>query len=103
MAMIIVCHEIAKTCQVWLQDLRGAISNKQDQGNKEESQSQGTRQIRGKDFPSVLAVDFGPGRKFGPILRLKSLLAIPPGAPAVEIVSNIRRADDSHIFSFRSQ
>jgi len=44
----------------------------------------------------VLAVDFGPGRKFGLILGLKSLFFVPPGAAAVEIISNVRGADDSH-------
>jgi hypothetical protein len=53
-------------------------------------------EVGGKDFASMLAVDFGPGGKFGLILRLEALFFIPPGAATVEIISNVRRADDSH-------
>jgi hypothetical protein len=42
----------------------------------------------------VLAVDFGPSCKFSLILGLKALFAIPPGAAAIKIISNVRGADD---------
>jgi hypothetical protein len=44
----------------------------------------------------MLAVDFGSGCEFGLVLGFKSLLAVPPGAAAIEVIPNIRRADDCH-------
>ncbi len=38
-----------------------------------------------------------PGGEFGLVFRFQSLLSVPPGAPAVEIIAYIRRADDSHV------
>jgi len=45
------------------------------------------------------AMDLCPGSEFRLVLRLESLFAIPPGAAAIEIISNVRRADDRHIFT----
>ena len=44
----------------------------------------------------MLAVEFSSGCEFGLVLRFKALLAIPPGAAAIEIIPNIRRTDDWH-------
>ena len=44
----------------------------------------------------MLAVDFGPGRELSLVLGLKSLFFVPPGAAAIKVISNVRRADDSH-------
>jgi hypothetical protein len=44
-------------------------------------------------------VEFGPSGEFGLILGFQSLFAIPPGAAAVEVISNIRRSDYRHRFS----
>jgi len=43
-----------------------------------------------------LAMDFSPGRKFGFVLGLESLFFVPPGAAAVEVISNIGGADHGH-------
>ena len=45
----------------------------------------------------MLFVNFGPRRELGLIFRLDPLFSIPPGAAAVEIISNIGGADHSHI------
>ncbi len=82
-----------------LQNMRGAIGNQQDQGGKEQNQSQGTRQAGYNNFPSMLAVDFGPGCHLGLVLRFESFLAIPPGTTTVKIISNVGRADDGHAFT----
>ena len=44
----------------------------------------------------MLAVEFGPSYEFGLVLGFESLPAIPPGAAAVQVVANVRRADDGH-------
>ncbi len=47
----------------------------------------------------MLAVDFGPGGKLSLVLGFESLLFVPPGAATVEIVSDVRGADDRHTLS----
>ena len=47
----------------------------------------------------MLAVDFGPCRELGLIFGLKALLAIPPGAAAIEIISNVRGTDNGHLLT----
>jgi len=47
----------------------------------------------------MLVVKLGPGGELNLILRLESLLAIPPGAATVKVTSNVRGADDRHNFS----
>ena len=45
----------------------------------------------------MLAVDLGPGGEFRLIFRLESLFAIPPSAAAIEVISNVRGADNRHV------
>ena len=47
----------------------------------------------------MLSVDFRPRGKLGLIFRLESLFAIPPGAAAIEIISNVRGADHGHVLT----
>jgi len=47
----------------------------------------------------MLTVDFGPCYELGLILRLNPLFAIPPGAAAIKIISNIRGADHGHLLT----
>ena len=77
-------------------DLHRAIGDQENQRRKQQDQSQRTCEAGCNYFPSMLAVDLGPGGKLGLILRFESLLAVPPGAATVEIVSNVRRADNGH-------
>jgi hypothetical protein len=49
----------------------------------------------------MLLMEFGPCREFDLILGFDSLLAIPPGAAAIEIISNVRGADNRHINGLR--
>jgi hypothetical protein len=44
----------------------------------------------------MLPVDLCTGRELGLVFRLESLFSIPPGAPAIQIISNVRRADNWH-------
>jgi hypothetical protein len=73
-----------------------AIGDQEDQRHKKQNQPQRTIEVGDKDLTSVLAVDFGPEGKFGLILGFKSLFFVPPGAATIEIISNIRRAYNSH-------
>jgi hypothetical protein len=45
----------------------------------------------------MLSMDLCPGGELGLVFGLKSLLAIPPGAPAIEIITDVRRADNWHV------
>jgi hypothetical protein len=47
----------------------------------------------------MLSMDFRPRGELGLVLRLESLFAIPPGAAAIEIISNIRGADHGHLLT----
>ena len=107
-----ICHEMlsifkiqkSRSVQVSaLQYLCCAVGNEQDQRHKKQNQSQRTREIGGKDFPSVLAVDFGPSCKFGLVLGFESLLFVPPSAATIEVISNIRRTNDCHISPQRTR
>jgi hypothetical protein len=44
-------------------------------------------------------MDLCPRCQFGLILRLETLFAIPPGAAAIEIISNVRGAYHRHILT----
>ena len=44
----------------------------------------------------MFAVDFGPKGKFSLVLGFESLLFVPPGPATIEVIPNIRRADDWH-------
>ena len=47
----------------------------------------------------MLAMDFCPKGEFGLVLGFKSLLLVPPGTVTIEVVPDIRGADDGHIRS----
>jgi hypothetical protein len=47
----------------------------------------------------MLAVDLGPGGKLGLVLGFKPLFTIPPGAAAIQIISNVRGADYGHLLT----
>ena len=47
----------------------------------------------------MLSVNFRPRSELSLVLRLKSLFAIPPGAAAIEIISNVRGADHRHVLT----
>ena len=85
------------TAKSVLQNLSSAIGDQQDQSHKKQNHSQGTVECGSKNFTPVLPVDFSPGYKFSLVLRLESLLAVPPGAAAIEIISNVRGTDDRHV------
>ncbi len=86
-------------CQSALQNSRGAIGDQENQCRKEQDQSQRTRQAGGDDFSTVLTVDFGPRGKLCLVLGFESLLAVSPGAATIQVVSDVRRADDGHGFT----
>jgi hypothetical protein len=44
----------------------------------------------------MLAVEFSSGCEFSLVLGFETLLAIPPGTAAIEVIPNVRRADDWH-------
>ena len=44
----------------------------------------------------MLAVERGPGGQFGLVVRFHALLAVPPGAAAVEVGPDLGGADGSH-------
>ena len=50
----------------------------------------------------MLAVEFSSSCEFGLVLGFKSLLAVPPGAAAIKVIPNIRRADDWHFSPLRT-
>jgi hypothetical protein len=49
----------------------------------------------------MFLVELGSGCHLGTILRFDTLLAVPPGAAAVKVIPNFRRADDGHGSPFR--
>jgi hypothetical protein len=79
------------------------VGNKfqKDDGDQQQDKSHHAVQGGGQHLTSMLVVELGPRRQFGPVLGFQSLLAIPPGAPAVQVISNIRGADDRHSSPFR--
>ena len=79
-----------------LENFCGAIGYQQNQGKHYKNQANRPREGGGEDFPPVLAVEFGACRHFGLVLGFDSLLLVPPGAAAVEVVSDVGGADDSH-------
>jgi hypothetical protein len=89
-------QEFERACESVLQNLSSTVGDQQDQRDEKQDQSQGTIESRGKDLAPMLAVDFGPCGELGLILRFEALFLVPPGAAAVEIISNVRGADDWH-------
>jgi hypothetical protein len=47
----------------------------------------------------MFMMEFGSGHKVRFVLGFDALLAVPPGAAAIEIIPNVRGADDRHSFS----
>jgi hypothetical protein len=78
------------------EDLGGAVGGEQGQCDEQQDQSRCTGQGGGQDLAPMLLMELGPGGQFGTIIRFDTLFAIPPGAAAVEVIPNIRRADDRH-------
>jgi hypothetical protein len=83
-----------------LENLRSAIGRQQDQCGHEQNQTHRTVQGGSQHLSSMPVMELGPSRKLGLVLGFQSLFAVPPGAPAVKIISNIRGADDRHISPF---
>jgi hypothetical protein len=49
-----------------------------------------------KTLTSVFVVQLRAGREFRSVLRDQALFFVPPGAAAVEVISDVRRTDNSH-------
>ena len=77
-------------------DFGCAICHQHHQRNHQQNQPNRARDARCQYLTSMPHVEFGPRREFSLVLRFHALFAIPPGAAAIEVGSNIRSADNGH-------
>lgn len=67
-----------------------------NQCNHKQNHPNRPRDARCQHLTPVFDVEFGTSRKFGLVLRFDALLPVPPGAVAIEVGTNVRRADYRH-------
>ena len=79
--------------------LCGAISYQRKDRRQKQDQANSPRESRGNNLAAVPLVEFRSSRKFRLILGFDSIFAVPPRAAAVEVGSNFRGADRSHLQS----
>ncbi len=76
--------------------MSGAVGGEKSEGNEKEDQAGSPGQSGGQDLASMPLMELGAGSQLGAVIRFDALFAIPPGAAAVEVIPDIRGADDRH-------